>query len=56
MCLYYDSGSAKNCGVSESDKQVILDTHNRLRAGVTPSQKNMMKMVRTDLLPDRFSN
>ena len=32
-------------GVSEADKQLILDEHNRLRAGVQPAARNMQKMV-----------
>ena len=45
MCRFEDSSRAKDCGVTEADKKVILETHNRLRSKVSPSSSNMMKMV-----------
>lgn len=40
----YVAGSA---GVSEADKQLIIDRHNLHRAAVSPTATNMMKVVST---------
>ena len=36
-----------NLGVSEADKKIILEEHNKYRANTSPPAKNMQKMVRS---------
>lgn len=46
MCLV-DSDDVISAGVSEEDKWIILQEHNRYRAMVDPPASNMMKIVRS---------
>ena len=44
-CLLAAEGVMGQTRLSESDKQSILDAHNRLRGMVNPSASNMQIMV-----------
>jgi len=43
MCNYPDNEGATNVGVSDEDKQTILDEHNGYRSAVSPTATNMFK-------------
>jgi len=48
MCKYYANPGAKNQGISGSERQVIMDLHNKYRSGVSPPASDMVKMYWDD--------
>ncbi len=46
MCDYYDQDGITDAVVSDADKHIIVEEHNKFRAGVSPTASNMMKLVR----------
>ena len=45
VCAYNNSDHSTPIGISEDDKRIILEEHNRYRAAVQPTAAAMEKMV-----------